>query len=96
MDICKCGHPLEDHAGHAPHYCHADCECNAYIQADPADRKAAITSAERAVIEAANRASWWRHSSDCDIYDEQIRKPCNCGLETMVAAVDALIAAREG
>lgn len=95
MDICKCGHPLEDHAGHAPHYCHADCECNAYIQADPADR---ITSAERAVIEAAVEESIWRRQID-------LQRPdiIACTLDGLVhaeravlAAVDALLAAREG
>ncbi len=56
MEICECGHPLESHAVHAPHYCHEDCQCDAYVQATKATH---LDRFRDAVFEAAVAYAAW-------------------------------------
>jgi len=43
-----------------------------------------------AVIEAARARRGDHHSPDCDVFDFQIAKPCNCGEHNLIVALEAL------
>lgn len=69
--------------------------CPECLESEP--KQAAITSAERAVIEVAGHGlRSWEHSPTCGAYEMSAEGACDCGLGEFRQAYDALLAAREG
>jgi hypothetical protein len=96
MEICECGHPLESHAVHAPHYCHEDCQCDAYVQAT---KDANLGLLKDAVVAAAVTkvlaVRVWKASGGWNAPREVLRQ-VDTADEEIIRAVDAYLAALEG